>query len=162
MLWKTIEKLGELGEVVEVKPGFARNYLLPRRLASADTPSQRQALKFARRKQEKLELKQADDAKTLRAALEKISVSLEVNTTEDGKLYGSVTPTMISEALAEQGAKVEPKEIEIGDAIKQVGYYEVTVALHRDVKPKLKVWVVSANPEAQAKPAEGAPEQKPS
>jgi large subunit ribosomal protein L9 len=154
LLWKSIEKLGNLGQVVEVKPGYARNYLFPQRLATPDTPRQHQALSIARRKQELLERKMAESAQALAAALEKFSVSLEVNTTEDGTLYGSVTPTMIADALREQGARVEPKAIQIDDPIKQVGYYEVLVNLHRDVKPKLKVWVVSANPEPGKVPAQ--------
>lgn len=172
LLWTSIEKLGTLGDVVEVKPGYARNFLFPKRMATVDTSSQRRALGIARRKHEKLEVKMADDARQLATALGKISVSLEVNTTEDGTLYGSVTPTMIADALNEEGAKIEPKTIEIEDAIKQVGYYEVTLNLHKDVKPKLKVWVVSANPEhgaesagegeaAASKSAESAPEKPP-
>lgn len=171
LLWKSIEKLGTLGDVVEVKPGYARNFLFPKRMATVDTSSQRRALGIARRKHEMLEVKMADDARQLATALEKISISLEVNTTEDGTLYGSVTPTMIADALNEEGAKIEPRTIEIEDAIKQVGYYEVTLSLHKDVKPKLKVWVVSANPEhgaegagegeaaAASEPAEEAPEK---
>lgn len=151
LLWKSIEKLGGLGEVVDVKSGYARNYLFPRRLASEDTPSQRRGLDIARRRQEKLEVKHAQDAVALAAALEKMSVSLEVNTTEDGTLYGSVTPTMVADALKEQGATIEPKQVEIDEPIKQVGYYEVTLNLHKDVKPKLKVWVVSANPVTETK-----------
>ena len=146
LLWKSIEKLGNLGQVVEVKSGYARNFLFPRRLASEDTVSQRRGLEIARRKQEHLEVKHAADAVQLAAALEKMSVSLEVNTTDDGTLYGSVTPTMIADSLKEQGATIEPKQVEIDEPIKQVGYYEVTLSLHKDVKPKLKVWVVSANP----------------
>lgn len=155
LLWETIDKLGKLGEVVNVKDGYARNFLFPRKLATIDAPSQHRALASARKKMEKREAQMASDAKALAEQLEKVSVSLQVNTTEEGKLYGSVTPTMIAEALAAQGYKIEAKAIDIPDAIKQVGFFEVTVNLHRESKPKLKVWVVSANPDAQAKGAEG-------
>ena len=155
LLWETIDKLGKLGDVVSVKDGYARNYLFPRKLATLDKPSQHRALASARKTMDKHEAKRVADAKTLAEQLEKISVSLQVNTTEEGKLYGSVTPTMVSDALAAQGFKIEAKAIDIPDAIKQVGYYEVLLSLHRDTKPKLKLWVVSVNPDA-TKPADPA------
>jgi large subunit ribosomal protein L9 len=80
-----------------------------------------------------------------------------VNTNEEGHLYGSVTPTMIAEALKDQQLKVEPKSIEIAEPIKQVGTFEVVVNLHREVKPKLKVWVLST----KAPAAEGAKPEAP-
>lgn len=155
LLWETIDKLGKLGEVVNVRDGYARNYLFPRKLATADKPSQHRALASTRKKMEKHEAKMVADARALAEQLEKISVSLQVNTTEEGKLYGSVTPTMVSDALGAQGFKIEAKAIDIPDAIKQVGYYEVILNLHRESKPKLKLWVVSMNPDA-SKPAEAA------
>lgn len=158
LLWEFIDKLGNIGDVVTVKPGYARNFLFPKGWATKDSPTQRAALQVAKRKKEQQEVKRASDARSRAEAIEKISISLEVNTTEDGSLYGSVTPTMIAAALREKGAAVEPKAIEIEEPIKQVGLYEVTVNLHREVKPKLKVWVVSVNPApAEAKPASGDP-----
>ncbi len=71
LLWKSIEKLGTLGDVVEVKPGYARNFLFPKRMATVDTSSQRRALGIARRKHEMLEVKMADDARQLATALER-------------------------------------------------------------------------------------------
>lgn len=159
LLWEFIDKLGAIGDVVTVKPGYARNYLFPKGWATLDSPSQRKALQVSKRKKEQQEVKRASDARSRAEAIEKISISLEVNTTEDGSLYGSVTPTMIADALREKGAVVEPKAIEIDEPIKQVGLYEVSINLHREVKPKLKVWVVSVNPAsapaAEAKPASG-------
>jgi large subunit ribosomal protein L9 len=97
-----------------------------------------------KRRQNKVEAKLIAGANQIAERLGQIaSVSIEVNTNEEGHLYGSVTPTMIAEALKDQGMKVEPKAIEIAEPIKQVGTFEVVINLHREVKPKLKVWVLS-------------------
>jgi large subunit ribosomal protein L9 len=144
LLWNDVEKLGRRGEIVEVKDGYARNYLIPRRLASKPTPSMYKEFELEKRRQNKVEAKLIEGATQVADKLGQIaSVSIEVNTNEEGALYGSVTPTMIAEALKDQHLKVEPKAIEIAEPIKQVGTFEVIINLHREVKPKLKVWVLS-------------------
>jgi len=109
-----------------------------------------------KRRQNKVEAKLVAGATQIAEKLALIpSVSIEVNTNDEGHLYGSVTPTMISEALKDHQLKVEPKAIEIAEPIKQVGTFEVSVNLHREVKPKLKVWVLSTKaPAAEAAKAE--------
>lgn len=156
LLWNDVEKLGRRGEIVEVKDGYARNYLIPRRLASKPTPSMYKEFELEKRRQNKLEAKLIAGASQVAERLGQIaSVSIEVNTNDEGHLYGSVTPTMIAEALKDQQLKVEPKSIEIAEPIKQVGTFEVTINLHREVKPKLKVWVLSTKaPAADAAKAE--------
>jgi len=145
LLWNDVEKLGRRGEIVDVKDGYARNYLIPRRLASKPTPSMYKEFELEKRRLAKVEAKLIADAKVIAERLEKIpSVSIEVNANEEGQLYGSVTPTMIAEALKDHQLKVEPKAVEIAEPIKQLGTYEVSVNLHREVKPKLKVWVLSS------------------
>jgi len=153
LLWNDVEKLGRRGEIVDVKDGYARNYLIPRRLASKPTTSMYKEFELEKRRQNKLEAKLIAGATQVAEKLGQIaSVSIEVNTNEEGHLYGSVTPTMIAEALKDQQLKVEPKSIEIAEPIKQVGTFEVVINLHREVKPKLKVWVLST----KAPAAEGA------
>ena len=156
LLWNDVEKLGRRGEIVEVKDGYARNYLIPRRLASKPTPSMYKEFELEKRRQNKLEAKLIGDAQQIAERLTQVaSVSIEVNTNDEGHLYGSVTPTMIAEALKDQQLKVEPKAIEIAEPIKQVGTFEVTINLHREVKPKLKVWVLSTKaPAGEAAKAE--------
>jgi len=145
LLWKDIESLGKRGEVVDVRDGFARNYLLPRRMASKPSPSMYKEFELEKRRQAKLDATLIAEASTVAEKLQAIpSISIEVNTNEEGHLYGSVSPTMVAEALKDHGLKVEPKTIEIPEAIKNVGTYEVVVRLHRDVQPKLKVWVLSS------------------
>ena len=161
LLWNDVEKLGRRGEIVDVKDGYARNYLIPRRLASKPTPSMYKEFELEKRRQGKVEAKLVADATQVADKLKGIpSVSIEVNTNEEGHLYGSVTPTMIAEALRDHQLKVEPKAIEIAEPIKQVGTYEVVVNLHRDVKPALKVWVLSTKtPAADAAKAETPKEE---
>ena len=156
LLWNDVEKLGRRGEIVEVKDGYARNYLIPRRLASKPTPSMYKEFELEKRRQNKLEAKLIAGASQVAERLAQIaSVSIEVNTNDEGHLYGSVTPTMIAEALKDHQLKVEPKTIEIAEPIKQVGTFEVSINLHREVKPKLKVWVLSTKaPAADAAKAE--------
>src|ERR1043165_9350287 len=144
LLWQDVDKLGKRGEVVDVRDGFARNFLFPRRLASKPTPSMYKEFELEKRRVAKQEATLISESKAVAEKLGGVtSVSIEVNTNEEGQLYGAVTPSMVAEALKDQGLKVEARAIEIAEPIKQVGTYEVTVNLHREVKPKLKVWVLS-------------------
>src|SRR5881397_3849866 len=114
LLWNDVEKLGRRGEIVEVKDGYARNFLIPRRLASKPTPSMYKEFELEKRRVAKVEAKLVADAKQVSDRLAQIpSVSIEVNANEEGHLYGSVTPTMVAEALKDHQLKVEPKAVEI-------------------------------------------------
>ena len=164
LLWQDVDKVGRRGELVEVKPGFARNFLFPRKLASIPTPSMHKELEQSKRRVAKQDAVLVVDAQ---AAAEKLagvtSVSVEVNTNEEGHLYGTVTPSMVSEALIALGIKLEAKAVEFAEPIKQVGTYEVTINLHRDVKPKLKVWVLSTKavkPAGEEKKSDAPPAAK--
>jgi large subunit ribosomal protein L9 len=159
LLFRDIEKLGKRGEIVDVRDGYARNYLIPRRMAAQPTPTMYKELEIEKRRSAKIEAKLVSEAGEVAAKIGAVgSVTITVNTNETGALYGSVTPTMVAESLRDQGLKVEPKAVEIAEPIKTVGDYEVVVALHRDVKPKLKVKVVSTGPVSA--PAVPAPETK--
>lgn len=159
LLFRDIEKLGKRGEIVDVRDGYARNYLIPRRLAAQPTPTMYKELEIEKRRSAKVEAKLVSEAGEVAAKISAVgSVTITVNTNETGALYGSVTPTMVAESLRDQGLKVEPKTVEIAEPIKTVGDYEVVVALHRDVKPKLKLKVVSTGPVTA--PAVPAPETK--
>ena len=144
LLWQDVEKLGKRGEVVDVREGFARNFIFPRRLGSKPTPSMYKEFELEKRRVAKQESVLVTESKAVAEKLAGVtSVSIEVNTNEEGHLYGTVTPSMVAEALKDQGLKVEARAIEIAEPIKQVGTYEVVVNLHREVKPTLKVWVLS-------------------
>ncbi len=158
LLWQDVDKLGRRGETVDVREGFARNYLFPRKLASIPTASMQKEFELAKRRMVKQEAALIGDAKLVAEKLAGVtSVSIEVNTNEEGLLYGAVSPSMVADALKDQGLKVEARAIEIAEPIKKVGTYEVLVNLHREVKPKLKVWVLSTKavkPEGAAKAEE--------
>ena len=164
LLWQDVDKLGRRGEVIEVREGYARNFLIPRRLASVPTPSMYKEFELEKRRLSKQEAALVSDARAVAERLAGVtSVSIEVNTNEQGHLYGSITPTMIADALRDQGIKVEPRVVEIPQAIKEVGTYEVEIRLHRDIQPKLKVWILSTKavkPE-EPKPAAAAPAEEP-
>ncbi|HYE98739.1 MAG TPA: 50S ribosomal protein L9 [Planctomycetota bacterium] len=145
LLWQDVDKVGRRGEVVDVKDGFARNFLFPRKLASKDSPSMRKELELAKRRTAKQEAMYVSEAKEVAERLTKVpSVTVEVNANEEGLLYGGVTPTMIADALkSEHKLKVEAKAVEIAEPIKKIGTYDVEINLHREVKSKLKVWIIS-------------------
>ncbi|HLY10080.1 MAG TPA: 50S ribosomal protein L9 [Planctomycetota bacterium] len=155
LLWQDVDKLGRRGETVDVREGFARNFLFPRKLASIPTPSMHKEFTLAKRRVVKQEAALIGDANLVAEKLAGVtSVSIEVNTNEEGLLYGAVSPSMVADALKDQGLKIEARAIEIAEPIKKVGTYEVVVNLHREVKPKLKVWVLSTKavkPEGAAK-----------
>ncbi len=144
LLWHNIENLGKRGDIVEVKDGYARNYLIPRRMASLPTTGQYREFEVEKRRQDQIEVQLIEGAKQVEEKLAEVtSLSIEVNTNDEGILYGSVTPTMISEALLGENMKVEARAIQIDEPIKKIGTYEVSINLHRDVQPKIKLWVLS-------------------
>jgi len=141
ILLDDVENLGLAGDEVNVAPGYARNYLLPRGLAAKATQGtlrlveSRKTLIAARRNQE------LADAKVLAAKLAGIELSIPMQATEDEQLFGSVTSRMIAEALAAQGFTIDHNRIKL-DPIKTLGTFEVEAKLHADVVAALKVWVV--------------------
>src|SRR5262245_54839631 len=122
MLWDDVEKLGKRGDVVNVSDGFARNFLFPQRKARQVIAGREEALlrelNLAKRRAAKQEAALVTGAKEIAEKLTSIpSVSIEVNTNEEGHLYGAVTPSMVADALRDQGLKVEAKAIEIAEPI---------------------------------------------
>jgi len=142
ILRKEHEKLGAAGAVVDVKDGYARNYLIPRGIAyPADAGSMR-ALEEEKRQQSRRTSRELHSSEKLAHELEKISLTLKMKVGEDEKLFGSVTSQMIAEALKEKGFEVDKRVIELEEPIKALGIYTVDVKLHQTVTGKLKVWVV--------------------
>ncbi len=137
-----IEGLGKLGDVVRVKPGYARNYLLPRNLAMEATPGNLKEFENQRRKlQEKLD-KDRFDAERLAEQLQDLEVRIPVRVGEGDKLYGSVTTAMIASALAEQGFDLDKKKIELDKPVRALGEFSVPVKVYPEVRPEIKVVVV--------------------
>lgn len=144
ILSEDVPNLGEAGELVSVKPGYARNYLLPSKKALPATEARVKELEHHR---QVIAAKVARDQKTLRAERSRIegtAISIEVQAGEEGKLFGSVTAANVAELLAAQGIEVDRRKIAL-DPIKEVGDYEVEVKLHREVSAKVKLSVTAAS-----------------
>ncbi len=142
ILRKDLSTLGKVGEVVEVKDGYARNYLIPRSYAYAALDGNIRALEEEKKSLEKKNQQELQNAESLAAELEKVSITIPVQVGEEDKIFGSVTTQMIADALKEKSFEIDKRKIEIDEPIKALGIYEVTVKLHPSVNAKIKVWVV--------------------
>ena len=142
ILRKDFETLGKIGDVVAVKDGYARNYLLPRQIAYRATTSSLRALEEEKKQHERQEQKQLKDAEKIGSELEKVPITIAMKVGEDDKLFGSVTSQMIADSLKEKGFTVDKRTIELEEPIKTLGIFEVPVKLHAKISAKAKVWVV--------------------
>jgi large subunit ribosomal protein L9 len=137
-----MENLGKSGEVVNVKPGYARNFLLPQGFAVLATASDVKRVEHEKRVIAARTAKLAKEAQAEADKLSQVSVSIARAVGEEDKLYGSVTTRDIAEALREQGVTVDSKKIHLEEPIKALGMVEVPVKLGRGVTANIKVWVV--------------------
>jgi large subunit ribosomal protein L9 len=147
ILRQDVEKLGEAGEIVAVKPGFARNYLLPRGFAFEATAANMRALEDERSKAEAKTKRDYLEARRRASKLEGVSLTFHARAGEESKLFGSITSGDIADRLnAEQGLdfEVDKRSIELDEPIKALGVFSVSVRLPADVKPEIKVWVIKA------------------
>ena len=147
LLREDVDKLGKRGEVLTVSDGYARNYLIPKRLAMLHTPTAAKELAQDHKRVAAQETKKLVDIKALAEKMATTSVTIEAKVNEEGHLYGSITPGMIAEAFAKQGFTVDPKAIELEQPIKEVGVFAVKINLHPDVQPVSKIWIVQAQAE---------------
>ena len=144
VLLKAVEKLGAEGATVHVKPGFARNYLLPRGLAVAATSSQMKTIaEVTRQRARKVQRFQAE-ADALKQRLEQQSLSFSLSLGEDEKAFGSITVHDVMDALSKAGCAVEKHTVQLPQPIKSLGVHEVPVKLHPHVTAIVKVRVVKA------------------
>lgn len=142
LLREDYKGLGEAGETVNVKDGFARNFLIPNGVAYiATAQNQKRYENDIRQKSWQLERDQ-HKAEELSKKLENVSCTISVQVGEEDKLFGSVTSQNIADALAEQGYEVDKKKIQLDEPIKSLGIYSVTIKLHPEVDASVKVWVV--------------------
>jgi len=142
ILRKEHEKLGKTGDVVDVKDGYARNYLIPKNLAYHASAGSMKALEEEKKQAERRLNKELKGSEKLAAELEKLSITIQMKVGEDEKLFGSVTSQMIAEALIEKGFQIDKRIIDLEEPIKALGIYTVNVKLHTNVTGKVKVWVV--------------------
>jgi large subunit ribosomal protein L9 len=142
ILRQNTEGLGQIGEVVDVKDGYARNFLIPRKFAYAALKGNIKALEEEKKTLSKKKEQELAAAEKLATELEKVSVTIPVQVGEEDRIFGSVTTQMISDALKEKGNEIDKRKIEIDEPIKALGIYSVSIKLHPSVNAKIKVWVV--------------------
>jgi large subunit ribosomal protein L9 len=142
ILTQDIPALGKKTQVVEVKPGYARNYLLPQGKAMLAGPGSLKQLENRIKTEEQTLSKKKKEAEELAKKLNEVSCTATVQAGEDDKLFGSVTSADISELLAAQGVKLDKHKIVLEQPIKKLGVYNIPVKLHADVEANVKLWVV--------------------
>jgi large subunit ribosomal protein L9 len=136
------EKLGNIGDVIQVKPGFARNFLIPRKIAYPARPNFVKMIEEEQRQKEHRKSKEKKVAEELAKGLENVSVTISVSVGEEDKMFGSVTTLDIADALSKQNIEIDRKKIVLEEPIKELGIYSVPIKLHSEVEAKIKVWVV--------------------
>ena len=144
LLTKKVEGLGSPGDVIEVKAGYARNYLLPQGLATRASPHNLKMVETQKRKVIEQAQQRREDLEKIARELAKHSVSIEANANPEGHLYGSVGPVEIAQVLHKDKYTVEPSMIKLEGPLKELGLYAVKVQLAEDLETEVKVWVVPA------------------
>jgi large subunit ribosomal protein L9 len=142
ILRKNFDQLGKVGEVVNVKDGYARNFLIPRQIVYQATAGNIRALEEEKKQIQKKDAKELDEAQKLMVELEKVSVTIPVKVGEEDKIFGTVTSQMIVDSLKEKGFEIDKRKVEITEPIKSLGIYSVAVKLHSNVTATVKTWVV--------------------
>lgn len=144
ILLEDVEDLGNAGEKVNVAPGFARNFLIPRGLAEKVTPG---ALRQIEARKERIEAHRKEEFEKAQALATKIAeteITISMQAGEDEKLFGSVSANMIADALEAEGISIEHRRVKLHEPIKELGVFNVEIKLHADVIANAKVWVVRA------------------
>ncbi len=157
LLIQTVEHLGKHGDVVEVKPGFANNYLIPNGLATLATDHHKRMVDKHKEKLEQIARAKLQAHEEIARQIEKLSLAIEANVNEEGHLYGSVGTAEIVDALRKNDFTIAPEQIRMDGVLKELGLYTVNVRLHPEITADLKVWVVPSadgpDPNAATSPA---------
>lgn len=141
ILREDIEKLGSRGEVVKVAPGYARNFLLPKKLAVAATSSNKKIVEQERQAHVRKEAKLEGEAQDLAKLLNGVSVTIKQKAGENDQLFGSVTSKDVADALAAKNFTIDRRKIQLEEPIKQLGEFKIPVKLHKDVTAEITVVV---------------------
>jgi large subunit ribosomal protein L9 len=137
-----VENVGRAGEVVTVKDGYARNYLIPRKLAITASPGNLRAIDQVKIQKDQRDKKRMREGDRIKVALEKVSITAEVQVGEEDKVFGSVTSAHMAELLKDKGFTIDKRDILLEEPLKALGVYTVDVKIDRDIVAKIKVWVV--------------------
>jgi large subunit ribosomal protein L9 len=160
LLVKPVEGLGGEGDQVKVRAGYARNFLLPRKIAVPLTASNRKHIDSLKKRRAEREASELNGAQELAKKLEKASLAFAVKTGEGGKMFGAITAQDIHDKLAAAGYTIDKKRIQLYTPVKTLGKHTVTVKLHAEVSVEVNFDVVSENPIEVAAPEAPKPEDK--
>lgn len=147
LLKQNVEHLGRVGDVVTVKPGYARNFLLPRGYAVPVTKANLAQIERARQQALLEEQSRVSSLKELAAKLAETSVTIEGRANAEGHLFGSVNQAQIAAALREKGFAIEDRQVKLDQPLKEIGVFDVVLHLHATVDATVKVWVVQQKPQ---------------
>ena len=142
ILRQDYEALGKVGEVVTVKDGYARNFLIPQKIAIMANPHNMRILEEEQKRLEKQKDKDRRQAEGLANELETVSLTATVSVGEEDRVFGSVTAQTIADLLKEKGYDIDKRKILLDEPIKALGIYSVSLKLHADVEAKVRLWVV--------------------
>src|SRR3954449_6864867 len=148
LLKESIKHVGRVGDIVEVSPGYARNYLLPKDLAVEPTPGNVKKVEERKKEIEKIERERREQQAALIKQLEGVEVTLERRANEQGHLFGSVSATDIAKGLQGQGFNIQPDDVNLPGKLDRIEKYTVTIKFAEDLKGDVKVWVA---PDAESK-----------
>ncbi len=142
ILMSDVDGLGLEGSIVKVNEGYARNFLLPRKLAVTVDKAALRRLEKNRKEREERQSRELETARARAAELEKLSCTITVKVGENEKIFGSVTSGDIVNALQAQGFEIEKRRVLLQDHIRELGVYDIKIRLHQDIEAVVKVWVV--------------------
>lgn len=142
VLRQDYNQLGKEGDILDVAPGYARNFLIPKNIAYIATKGNLKTLEYERKIKAIKFQKEKRKAEKLAVELEKVSVTIPVQVGEEDKIFGSVTAQMIADQLKEKGYEIDKRKIEMDEQIKTLGIYNVKIRLYQDISATIKVWVV--------------------
>jgi large subunit ribosomal protein L9 len=142
ILTADVDLLGGAGDVIEVKDGYARNFLLPRQMALIANKGNMAVYETVRQQREAQQTRQQREAETLAEALRKVSCNVSVTAGEGDRIFGSVTAQQIANLLKEQGFEIDRRTVQLDEPIRALGVYDVSIRLHAEVEATVKVWVV--------------------
>lgn len=142
ILLADIDKLGKSGDVITVKEGYARNFLIPQKKAKPASAGNMKALEAIKKKEAAEAAKQVEAASAVANRLANLSLTIGVQAGDEEKLFGSVTADTVADSLRDEGITIDKKDIIIEEPIKKLGVYQVTVKVHPEVKASLRLWIV--------------------
>ncbi|MFQ6617187.1 MAG: 50S ribosomal protein L9 [Fidelibacterota bacterium] len=142
ILTRAFEKLGQPGDIVDVKPGFARNYLFPNKIALTATKGNLKIFEEGKKRHKIQESKKVKRAQKVAEQLGKVSITATVAVGEEDKVFGSVTAQNIADLLKKKGFEIDKKNVLLDEPIKALGIYHIPIKLHHNIKTEIKVWVI--------------------